>query len=447
MISTLTARQFQETRLRDELNSGALILGMDGWTFLDSSKTWVVSGWVGMSQVRGSTARMIDLQSSSRHYFQRPDADYIHMDSSATGMTGYAARFCLNKQKGNVFVNSAFGVIDPKFDTNDMGFMWRTDVINGHIGGGYQWTKPNKFRRNMEVGIAAFRSYDFGGNITWEGLFHFGYLQLLNYYDFNWDFAYNPQTINNTRTRGGPLTISPPSWQFEIRGETDNRKAWVFQLEASTYQASYSKSTEVSAEVKWKPATNINLSFKPSLMHDYTKAQWIDVFDDPNATATFGHHYVFGRLDLTELSASIRLDWAFTPKLSLQLYLQPLISAGNFSDFKELARPKSFDFNHFGEGESKIVFENNDYTVYPYGFNTPYHLGFDNPDFNFKSLRGNAVLRWEFLPGSTLYFVWTQSRSDNEEMGNFRFNHSVDRLLNTRANNILMVKLAYWRGL
>src|SRR5439155_24423077 len=104
---------------------------------------------------------------------------------------------------------------------------------------------------------------------------------------------------------------------------------------------------------------------------------------DSTTMATIVTQNVFASLRQTELSAGVRLNWSYSPTLSLQLYAQPLISAGKYDDFRRPARPRSYDF---------------DSTAAPY-----------NPDFNFKSLRGNAVLRWEYLPGSTLYFVWTQS--------------------------------------
>ena len=122
-ISTLSKRMFEDTRLKDDFNRAAGTFGVDGWTFLDSEKRWVITGWAGMSHVRGSKERMLSLQESSRHYFQRPDASHVSLDSSATSLTGYAGRILVNKQKGNIIFNSALGVIDPKFDINDMGFM------------------------------------------------------------------------------------------------------------------------------------------------------------------------------------------------------------------------------------------------------------------------------------------------------------------------------------
>jgi hypothetical protein len=447
VISTLAARRFDDDRLRDQINGSGSAVGVDGWTFLDKSKTWVFTGWVGMTHVRGNANRLTALQRNSQHYFQRPDAKHLEVDSAATALTGYAGRFYINKQKGNSFFNSAFGFVNPKFDVNDLGFQWRTDVINWHLGGGYQWTKPNKFFRYMEAGGAVFRSNDFGHNVIWTGVFHFGFIRFLNYYSVNWNFAYNPQTVNNRRTRGGPLTLNPPGWQAGLFLSSDSRKNLVFDLGGFSYTSDGGSSWSVNTGVEWKPAANVSLSLGPGLDKNSETAQWVGAFEDKLAAATYGQRYVFANLDQTTLSASTRLNWTFTPKLSLQLYMQPLISSGHYRDFKELARAKSFDFNRFGDGASTINFSDGNYEADPDGTGPAPSLNFSNPDFNFKSLRGNAVLRWEYSPGSTLYFVWTQSRSDYENLGDFRFNRSVDRLADTRPDNIFLVKATYWWGL
>jgi len=156
---------------------------------------------------------------------------------------------------------------------------------------------------------------------------------------------------------------------------------------------------------------------------------------------------VFGVLNQTELSAGIRLNWTYTPKLSLQLYAQPLISAGRYGSYRELARPRSADFTHYGvDNGSTIAYVDStkSYEVDPDGAGPAQPFSFGKPDFNFRSLRGNAVLRWEYMPGSTLYFVWTQSRSDFEDVGNFRFGPSMRRMFDAPAENIFMIKATYW---
>ena len=395
---------------------------------------------------------MLDLQTSSRHYFQRPDAGHVEVDSNATSLTGYAARFRLNKQKGNFYMNASLGFIDPKYDVNDLGFLFRTDMINGHLVASYRWTEPGSWYRYIELGGAGFRTYDFDKNITWQGVFHFGYIQFLNYFGVDWNFAYNPETVNNRRTRGGPLTINPPGYQIGIFPRTNQNKALSVNFSYYTYQSDYQRYWEIFLGINWRPVTNVSMSIGPGFEHDLENSQWVSVDnpDDPYATATYGKRYVFSELHQSTLSANIRLNWTFTPQLSLQLYVQPLISAGDYANFKELARPKSYDFNVYGTNGSTLQ-EHRDaqgnvvsYEADPDGSGPAQAITFNNPDFNTKSLRGNAVLRWEYLPGSTLYFVWTQSRSDDEDTGVFQFRHSLHRLWKAHPDNIFMIKMTYW---
>jgi len=421
-LSTFSKANFADDRLRDEINSSALGFGIDGWTFLDSSQTWVLNGWTGISQMRGNPTRMLALQRSYRHYYQRPDAGHVEVDSTATSLSGYAGRIALNKQKGNVMFNTAFGFIDPGFDVNDMGFQWRNDVLNAHIAGGYKWTKPGKVFRSAQMLGALFQSNDFEGNKIWQGVWQSGFFEFLNYYSFQYNFAYNPQTVSNRRTRGGPLTLNPPGWEVGLFASSDSRKAWVMSFNSFAYtRPNYGGEKNLGLSLEWKPAANVSVSLNPSVYWNREFAQYVEELDDPLATATFGKRYVFAELNQTEFSAGIRLNWTFTPRLSLQFYGQPLISSGDYHDYKQLARPKSYDFLPYATDRSD--------------------------DFNFKSLRGNAVLRWEYFPGSTLYFVWTQSRSDYENLGEFQFNHSVDRLVDTRPENIFLLKASYWLGL
>ena len=441
-ISTVAARDFAEDRLHEQVNSRAYTLGFDGWTFLDRSKTWVVNGWAGMSRVEGTEARMAALQTNSMHYFQRPDAGHVRVDSSRTALTGFAGRVALNKQRGNFYINTAVGFIDPSFDVNDLGFQWRTDVINGHFGMGYHWSQPRAFYREARLNTAIFRSLDFEGNTTWTGVWGRGYVQFKNYYEAGAGFALNPETVNNRMTRGGPLTINPPGAELFAFTSSDRRKPWVFGLEGFTYLSDGGSTYNVSTSAEWKPAANVSLSLSPSAQWTREPAQWVDAFDDPLAEATYGRRYVFGEMDQMTISSSLRLNWTFTPQLSFQLYAQPLVSVGDYDQFKELARPRTFDFNRYAA--QHVTLADDVYTVDPDGPGAAPVLTFDNPDFNFKSLRGTAVLRWEYRPGSTLYLVWTQLRSDSETLGRFNFGDSARRLWDVHPDNIFMVKLNYW---
>jgi len=449
-LSTIAGRSFDDAALRDVRNSNSATFGTDGWLFLDSSKTWVTTGWVAASRIAGSRARITDVQRNPSHYFQKPDASAVSVDTNATSLDGMAGRFTLAKQRGSTFVNSALGFISPGFDVNDLGFLSRTGYINMHVGGGRTWTKPGKVFRYAETGGALFRNYDWDGNINWSGAFNFGYVQFHNYYSVNWNVAYNPWTVDNRRTRGGPLMLLPPAYQLGIDLGSDSRKSLTLGLGAFTYFRSSSDaewSTYVS--LQYRPAPNVSVSFGPNLYKARNPLQYIGAFADTTGGApnTYNTHYVFGGIDQTELSAAIRLNWTYSPTLSLQLFAQPLISAGRFDYFHELARARSAAFTRYGrDNNSTITFvdSTNAYVVDPDGAGPAQTLSFGQPNFNFKSLRGNAVLRWEYMPGSTLYFVWTQSRSDFDDTGDFRFGSSMGRMLRAPAENIFMIKATYW---
>ncbi len=445
-ISTLTSRHFERPELRDELNGNAFTFGVDGWTFLDTSRTWVVSGWFGGSHVRGTTTRITNLQRNSQHYFQRPDAAHVQVDSAATSLSGLAGRLTLNKQKGNVIFNSAFGMLAPGFDTNDLGFLSRGDLINGHIGLGYQWVKPGRFTREAELMTAIFQNYDFDLNSIWRGIFHLGTCQFLNYYEFQYILAYNPETVNNRRTRGGPLSLNPPGWEVDLMFESDDRKPWIFSLEASSYQQSVGEAFRMlNLGIEWKVKSNLTLRLTPEYLLERDAAQWVGAFEDATATATYGHRYLFANFEQKQISAEIRLNWTFNPRMSLQLYVQPLISHGKYNQFKELARPKTYDFHEYAADQIRPI--DGDYVIDPDGTGPAETLQFADPNFYVKSLRGNAVWRWEYQPGSTLYLVWTQQREDYDYTDTFRWNRSFNRLWRASAYNIFMLKLAYWWGM
>ncbi|MFL5536530.1 MAG: DUF5916 domain-containing protein, partial [Gemmatimonadales bacterium] len=443
-IGTLTARSFDEANLPAELSSTATGLGMDGWTTLDRSGMWVISGWAGASRSHGTPERMQNLQESSVHYFQRPDAPYLGVDSGATSLGGFGARVSLNKQKGNWMFNSALGIIDPKFDVNDLGFQFRSDQINSHIMFGHKWTRPGRLLRSWRLNLAGFRSYNYGGDVTWTGLFLTGLYEMRNYSSGRWFVAYNPSTVSDRRTRGGPLMINQPGVEWDFQMDSDPNKRWIygFGLHGNHYQKDWEQSWSARAALEWKPGARLSFRVEPQIERIGTSSQYVDTFDDALAASTYGHRYVFATLDQTTVSASVRLNWIFTPKLSLEVYAQPLASSGRYTGFKELARPRSYEFNPYPD-----PVDTNDpdrLAIDPDGTGPAAQQEIDDPNFSLVSLRGNAVLRWEYSPGSTLFLVWTQNRSDSESIGSFSNGSALGRLASTPGDNIFLVKISYW---
>ena len=239
--------------------------------------------------------------------------------------------------------------------------------------------------------------------------------------DNNWSYygSYRPEGLDNRRTRGGPLTLALPSWTAGTVFQTDTQHRLYFYAGVDGLRSeSGSWYLSTYPAVEWKPSSAVSLKIGPGYERIHEDAQWVATVVDPSATETYSRRYVFGTLDQTSVSASVRLNWTFSPRLSLETYLQPYISSADYGNFRSLVRPRSYEF-------------------------APYAYG-SNPSFTATSLKGNAVLRWEYRPGSALFLVWTQERYDEAPVGEFDLSGSFDQMRGLPPENVFLVKLTYY---
>jgi hypothetical protein len=417
LLSTTTVRSFDDPALRNQLNSSSWMGGLDGWAFLDRDRTWVFSGWSSLSHVEGNTARMLSLQRNSTHYFQRPDARQVEVDSAATSLTGYAGRYWLNKQEGAILFNAGLGFVNPTFEVNDLGFQTQSDLVNAHIGTGYKWTRATRFYSYQSLRTAVFSTFDYGGNATAKGMGATGYTEFHNGHTLDYYATANAEVLDNRRTRGGPLMLALPGASYGINYLSDTqRHTYVFASVDGAASRSGSWSVYLYPGFEWKPTAAFSLKVTPGWERVHEDAQFVTSFKDATATETFGRRYVFATLDQETASASFWINWTFTPRLSLQTFVQPFVSAGTYRDYKSLARARSYDF-------------------------TPATVG-DDPSYTERSLAGNAVLRWEYRPGSALFVVWTQSRAASESSGAFSLDPT--RLTSLPPEDVFLVKASYY---
>jgi len=266
----------------------------------------------------------------------------------------------------------------------------------------------------------------------------------VNFWQAYAQFSYNPQHWSHTETRGGPLTLVPSYSWGEFGISSDNRKPVILEIFSGfSSGTSGSHGWNTSLELHWKPSSNVKVSLEPSYQFDHEMSQWVANIEDPFMLETYGNRYLFATLDQKTLSCSIRINWIFNPKLSLQAYIQPFMAVGSYTGFKELARPSSYDFNLFGENNSTITYLDGDAIIDPDhdGPAAPFSIG--RPDFNYKSLRGTVVLRWEYHPGSTIYLVWTQNRADYANPGELRFSRDLRNLLHAPGDDIFLIKFTH----
>ncbi len=442
-VTTSLLRNLRTADLSAMLNQKAFSLGVDGWSFLDKKKVWVATGWLGGTVVSGSREQVTALQRSYPHYFQRPDADHLQLDEEATSLSGLAGRFTVNKEKGNVLFNAALGFVSPGFDSRDMGFMYDADVVNGHVMIGYQSFKKWKFIKNWDFMLFTQRNYTFDWDLIGEQrVIMINNVTFSNNWSTYWQWSYNPERWENTRTRGGPLTVTRKYNWIDWGTWSNGREPLVVSFGSYHLFSDWGFATDEGwITLQWKPSSNFNISLSPSYRCHRNGAQWLMNIDDDAKRETYGVRYIYGALTQKTPSLSLRMNWIFSTKLSLQAYIQPFIAVGDYREIKELRRPRSYEFRTYGSDGSAISHEEGQYLIDPGDGGAPINLA--DPDFNYKSLRGTVVLRWEYRLGSTLYLVWTQNRADYQDPGDLALGRDLGNMLRSPGDNIFMLKFTY----
>jgi len=446
-LFTGVGRDLRTSSLGDLLDARAYAFGADGHLFLDSKKDWVITGLFAGSMVQGSKAAITRLQRSSARYYQRPDAPHVQLDPSATSMSGWDGQLDLNKNSGDLQVNASLWGVSPGFESNDAGFLMTADRAGTHAA--VTWKKPNpdRWTRSRTLIVAKEWNWNFNREIQSDMIIGLATATLRNYWDVQTQFFYAWPTLDDGLTRGGPSMHRPAGLDIEIGVESDSRKRVGIEFYGShqtNSEGGFGNSLNLAIDIR--PSSSLTISTGPQISRTHALAQYVRTVSDPTAVPTFGSRYLFADLGQTEVSMTTRLDFIFTPKASLQVYMQPLLSTGNYWGFKELAQPRTFDFLRYGKDAGTLAYDaaRQVYTADPDGAGPAAPFTFANPDFNFKSLRANAVFRWEWRLGSILYVVWTQQREDLANPGDFALRRDISSLFSARGDNVLAIKLAYW---
>jgi hypothetical protein len=414
LMAMTTARSFEGSTdpMRDQVNSGSVTAAMDGWTFLDKKRVYVISGYATGSTLRGSSAHVADLKQGFPHYYQRPDRPDLDKNFDTNTLSGWGTRWWLNKQQGDFMLNSAVGAISPGFDNNDLGFLNGADIINAHTMVGWQWQKPKGWRQYMNIMGALATSWDFGGNSTMKAFWSGWNLEQRNHWSWNATTYAKAPALSSRATRGGPVMATKADESWSLYFDTNGSKPWFWSISYNPYySANGSWQHDIAPYFQWRPKSNVGLSAGPEYYIGHTDAQFVD----NSGTLATGSR--FSQLEQTQVSMNLRVDYSATPNLSFQVYLQPLLTTIRYHDLRELARSRTYEF----------------VSVDP---------AYENAG-TFGSLRGNAVLRWEYHPGSAMYFVWTQERQDDDPSSEFDMHQSMHLVSNAPANNVFMIKLQH----
>jgi hypothetical protein len=417
------------TALRDSAYSA----GVDGHTFF-FRKAWLLEWLAGSTLVTGSKEAIASTQNSGARYYDRPDAGHVTYDPDRTSLSGFGGRAMFAKQTGKWRPNLQLQTYSPGFEVNDVGFMQRVDVINTHAVIHYINEDAKKHFRETSFWVGKYQAWNYDGDLTANGVHSNWFIEAKNYwYTFGWAGLSSPR-FDDRRTRGGPVVQMPSEYVYGGGVGSDTRKKVSFETSFERAVDDWGGSFHGGwLTLTYRPATALTFSLTPSFTRVIEKAQYVTQIADDHATATFGKRYIFAELDQRTLDIGTRAEWTVSSQLSFQLYLQPFIASGGYKNFKELAKPRSEEYTPL-----QTVYESaeNAYRASA--------VTFGNPDFNARSVRGSAVVRWEFRPGSAVYFVWNENREDVAPVGDFRFRRDFSALPSAFSRDVFLIKVSYW---
>ncbi len=444
---TTVHRDLGEPELEPLFRRAAYVGGVD-WNHAWSNQRWAFDGAVVASYNVGDAAAIDALQLSSARYYQRSDKESYRRDPTKESLTGHVAEATFAKLSGNWKGSVSFQEYSPGFEVNEAGFLGATDLRSISPLIYYDENRPNKYLRGWEQYLFWNPSWNFDGDMTFNGVGAITFVELPNFWSYFLRLDWRPPVFDDGLTRGGPLARVVTGGGGNLEINSDRRKRYTGGLFVSySFNTSGGRGLTIGPRTTLRPTTAMRITLQPTFTRTHAIAQYVTRVPDAAVTDTYGARYVFATLDQRQLAMVTRLDWTFTPALSLQLFAQPLLAAADFHDYKEFARPREFVFEIYGQDAGTITRDASGvYTVDPDGTGAAPVFTFGDRDFNRRSLRGNAVVRWEYRPGSALFFVWQQSRFASRGSGEFEFARDFNDLWSVQPENVFVVKGTWWVG-
>ncbi|HXW97871.1 MAG TPA: DUF5916 domain-containing protein [Gemmatimonadales bacterium] len=391
-------------------------------------KRYEISASVDLSRVSGSPAAMLLTQTDPVHLYQRPDGS-LRVDSSLTTLSGDAEEIHIGKVGGErTNWETSYLRRSPGFEINDLGFLLQSDQQSWNNWFGLKFNRPNGLWQRLNWNFNWWQYWTTAGLPTERAANTNFHMQLNDrwYVHAGGTLGQLGTTFCDRCARGGPALRQEPylaPW-FEVDGDSRRPLVPIFWLNYFRTDGGRTNTLALNPELDLKVSTRLATSLSANLHLNHYDAQWYDNFTDSLTGLT---HYTFAHLDQKTLGLTWRFDFTFTPTLSLQLYAQPFVSKGTYTDVRELNQPRATQYADRFKPYADTSITNN-----PGGF-------------NFKEFRSNLVFRWEYRPGSTIFLVWSQGReADDPREGTDSYFGDFRQLFSLRSQDTFLLKVSYW---
>jgi len=443
--TSIVQRDIEGSYFDDVLNRSAIVNGVDFESNL-GSRDYTVSGVYSVSHVQGSETAILDLQESSARYFQRPDHTENPFDPTKTSLTGSHLDVSVQKGGGDIFTGSAtFTHTSSGYEINDLGFQNQAGVKTIRL---YSRFRNRDIPGINELTFSSITGAEWTVDNDVESLFlgFFTNTELSNLWRINQRAFIVSRGADVRLTRGGPVAESPARFSLNLSLNSNDDKKLSGRLQGEFERdelGAYTYAFDLGLE--WRPTQALSFFVSPEYGFNQNNRQYVDDYADPTATNTYFRRYMFADLERQNFETTMRLNWTFSPNMTLQSFMRFYSTTGAYDRFKAFAKPNSFEFDEYGTDIGSISRQGNTITVDADGQGEAPSFNFDVPDFTYSSLQANIVYRWEYRPGSALFVVWQHAKdSELEDIAAFDVWDRTNDILDSAPTNVFLLKLSYW---
>ncbi len=394
------------------------------------------------SDIEGDRQAISNLQLSSVHNYQRPDADYLNYDSTRTSLSGWGGFLQGGKRSGKFRAVGTLNWRSPGVDFNDLGYIYQADLIQQIVKLTYKVSQPKGILRSYYTEFTQEHDWSYGAENTLDRLNLHQYVQFNNLALIHLNLRRNFNIYDTRELRGGPKLYKDVNNDLDLFFQTNSVKDfWAgFGPRFTRSPDKISKANYFTTYLKWQ------VSDRFSIISNTVMSRIIDNNKYVTKATDFSDklNYLVGTINRYTISSTLRFEYFISPEISLQYYGNPYASTGTYINFREVADASNQSLNQRYTALESALTPGNSYNLFKDGQKS-YMIR--NPDFNFQEFRSNLVGRWEFKPGSALYLVWTNTRSAYSDQLNQSIWKSFGSIWNVTSQNVFMIKFSYWFSL
>jgi hypothetical protein len=405
-------------------------------------RKYYAEGNVIISNVQGSKEAITRTQQSLTHLFQRVDAKHVSVDPNRTSLTGTGGKIEAGKAgNGNWSYNGGLIWRSPELELNDIGFLRQADEISQYTNVQYQTLKPFGVFRKINVRLNQSTGYDFDENFNRLQFRLNTSVEFKNNWGADIGLIGRPRSYSNTALRGGPRFRYSEEFVNWVFVGSDSRKKLRFVLGTiiSKSKQNHESYFRLETKISYQPTNALNISMSPEFSINKNKTQYVS-----ERSFNGDARYITAAIDNHTLSTSLRINYSINPNLSIQYYAEPFVSRGTYNNFNYITNPVDDNLNErfMLYDENQISIEDDVYHI-DENRNGSTDYSFGAPDFAFVQYRSNLVVRWEYIPGSEIFLVWSQGNTGlgdpDDSLG-----ESLDKeILQETPDNTYLIKATF----